>query len=64
MPGLRLTSVQIQQLCGIEPAICSSGLASLTEEGFLCAKPDGTFVRLTDSDVSGPRSQPVPKVSE
>ena len=54
MPGLRLTSAQIQRLSGMEPDICGSALTSLLEEGFLCAKPDGTFARLTDRDVSRP----------
>lgn len=48
MPGLRLTSAQVQRLCGIEPHVCQLVLDSLVESKFLEAIPDGHYARLTD----------------
>jgi len=48
MPGLRLTLGQIHRFCGLEPSACSAALNVLVAERFLCAKPDGTYARLTD----------------
>ena len=52
MPGLRLTVDQIRRFCGLDPANCSAALNALVEERFLCAKPDGTYARLSDGDVA------------
>ena len=40
MPGLRLTSEQVQRLCGVEPTICQLVLDSLVEAKFLCVKSE------------------------
>ena len=55
MPGLRLTAEQVHRLCGVEKKTCRAALDALVDEKFLCAKSDGTYARLTDGDVWGPR---------
>jgi hypothetical protein len=55
MPGLRLTTQQVQRLCGIERTLCQTVLDSLVEARFLCVKSDGAYARLTDGDVPRPR---------
>ena len=59
MPGLRLTAEQVHRLCGVEPKTCRAALDALVSEKFLCAKSDGTYARLTDGDVVGPRQAKV-----
>lgn len=56
MPGLRLTSDQIQRLCGVDPAICTQVLESMVEAKFLCARANGTYSRLTEGVFSERRS--------
>jgi len=56
MPGLRLTAEQAHRFCGVEPAACASALKKLVQEKFLTAKPDGTYARASDGDVSRPRA--------
>ena len=51
MPGLRLTSKQVQRLCGIEPRICDVVLSALVDDNFLCIKSDGTYARLSDGNL-------------
>ena len=51
MPGLRLTSKQVQRLCGVEPRVCDVVLSALVDEKFLCAKSDGAYARLSDGDL-------------
>ena len=48
MPGLQLTSAQVQRLCGIEPTLCRLVLDLLVNEKFLCVKPDGRYTRTRD----------------
>ncbi len=48
MPGLRLTSEQVQRLCGVERTICQLVLDSLVDAKFLCMKSDGAYIRLAD----------------
>ncbi|HZR25364.1 MAG TPA: hypothetical protein VFA59_17340 [Vicinamibacterales bacterium] len=48
MPGLRLTAAQVQRLCGIDRAMCATVLSTLVDAKFLCIKPNGTYVRVTD----------------
>jgi hypothetical protein len=55
MPGMKLTLEQVQRLCGIEQSMCKAVLDSLVEALFLCLRPDGTYVRLTEGRV--PRRQ-------
>ena len=52
MPGLRLTADQVRRFCGVEGAACVSALDTLVREHFLCARPDGTYVRMTDGFTS------------
>ena len=54
MPGMRLTSEQVQRFCGIEPRLCQLLLDQLVKTQFLCLKSRGQYARLTDAD------QPVP----
>ena len=48
MPGLRLKLEQAQRLCGVERALCQRALSTLVDRKFLCIKPDGAYVRLTE----------------
>src|SRR5262245_32542195 len=54
MPGLRLTTAQIQRLCGIEPNVCRAVLDSLVQAGFLWASPNGTYARVSDERIARP----------
>jgi hypothetical protein len=62
MPGLRLTAQQLHRLCGVDQDTCRVVLDVLVSEKFLCAKPDGTYARLTDGVVSRPRQAKVESV--
>ena len=55
MPGLRLTSDQVQRLCGVEKTLCQLGLDSLVETKFLYMKSDGVYARTSEGEVSRPR---------
>jgi hypothetical protein len=55
MPGLRLKPDQVHRLCGIEAKICQMVLDVLVNEHFLCVKPDGHYVRVTEGPVSRPQ---------
>jgi hypothetical protein len=48
MPGLQLTSAQVQRLCGIEPTLCRLVLDLLVSEEFLCVTADGRYTRMRD----------------
>lgn len=52
MPGMRLTTEQVQRLCGIEPALCTTVLAELVAAKFLLIMPDGKYARLSESDAT------------
>jgi hypothetical protein len=52
MPGLRLRAVQVQRLCGIEPAACRTLLDTLVGEKFLRANIDGTYTRVTEGQTA------------
>jgi hypothetical protein len=56
MPGLRLTSDQVQRLCGVERTVCQLVLDSLVDAKFLCVKSDRAYARVTDGEVSRPRA--------
>jgi hypothetical protein len=61
MPGLRLSVVQIQRLCGVDDTMCQDVIDSLVSVKFLRANPDGTYARLSDGDrvrVRPPMPQP------
>jgi len=48
MPGMRLTTRQVQRLCGIGAALCDAVLESMVESRFLAVRPDGTYVRASE----------------
>jgi hypothetical protein len=48
MPGLCLTPVQAQRLCGIELIACKAVLDALVETRFLCTRVNGAYVRVSD----------------
>jgi hypothetical protein len=50
MPGLRLKSVQVQRLCGVERTVCEAVLDLLVDEKFLTVRSDGHYARLTTGD--------------
>jgi hypothetical protein len=56
MPGMTLTSHQLQRLCGIDGQVCTLVLDALVNEKFLRVRTNGTFARLTDG--SAPRPLP------
>lgn len=45
MPGMRLTTHQVQRLAGVNPLICARVLEELVMEGVLRRAVDGTFSR-------------------
>jgi hypothetical protein len=55
MPGMRLSSRQVQRLCGVEMATCTNVLDALVARKFLCLYPDGTYARSADGTLPGPR---------
>jgi hypothetical protein len=59
MPGLRLTAQQVHRFCGVDQDACRTVLDILVSEQFLCAKPDGTYARLTDDVMWRPRQAKV-----
>ena len=63
MPGLCLTGAQAQRLFGLDPLTCSSLLASLTKDRFLCRRSNGSYARRfdcgRDSAVAGDFFAPV-----
>jgi hypothetical protein len=54
MPGMRLTTAQVQRLCGIDSSQCSGALAALVRERFLYINDDGTYSRTSDSTALHP----------
>ena len=56
MPGLCLTSEQVQRLCGVERTICQLVLDSLVDAKFLCLKSTGAYARLTDGETTRART--------
>ncbi len=56
VPGLRLTSGQVQRLCVIEPTVCQLVLRMLVDTKFLCMQSDGVYARLIDRDSSRARA--------
>jgi hypothetical protein len=45
MPGMRLTSPQLERLCGVPHEACRIVLDALVASGFLIIDPDGTYRR-------------------
>ena len=48
MPGLHLTSRQVERLCGLERAACQEALDALVVEKCLRLKADGSYALVTD----------------
>ena len=48
MPGLRLTCIQAQRLCGLDAVTCADALRTLVDAGFLRRTDGGEYVRLTE----------------
>jgi hypothetical protein len=48
MPGLRLTPVQVQRLCGVDTTVCQGALDALVDVTFLRVNQDGTYARHSD----------------
>ena len=48
MPGLRLTSAQVQRLCGLEAGLCEAVLDALVDAKFLRKHSDGGYSRVSD----------------
>jgi hypothetical protein len=56
MPGWCLTLEQMQCLDIVERTLCKRVLDALVDAKLLCVKPDGTYARLTDGEISRPRA--------
>lgn len=56
MPGMRLTYVQVQRLCGIEHLLCQRVLDALVADRFLSATADGYYTRASNSKHARPRA--------
>ena len=55
MPGLSLTPVQVQRLCGIDEGACEAALRELVDAGFLSVRPDGSIARIGGQEIARPR---------
>jgi hypothetical protein len=55
MPGLSLRPEQVQRLCGVGSVDCQSVLEALVESGFLSKRPDGSYGRFSNPDISRAR---------
>ena len=51
MPGMSLTTQQVQRLCGIERILCQTVLDALVDEKFLSLKPNGAYARSNDGPI-------------
>jgi hypothetical protein len=52
MPGMRLTALQVQRLCGVDAPSCLRALNALVHDQFLCLKPNGTYARVAEEAAS------------
>ena len=55
MPGMRLTSAQVQRLSGVDISICARVLEDLVRAQFLHLRPDGSYTRGSDHGPIRPR---------
>jgi hypothetical protein len=51
MPGLRLTMVQVQRLCGVDAGECRESVELLVATGFLDVDAQGRYVRSSTDPV-------------
>ena len=56
MPGMTLTTQQVQRLCGVDPTLCQTVLDAMVDAKFLCVKQGGRYARVTDGSVPRPRA--------
>jgi DNA-binding GntR family transcriptional regulator len=49
MPGMRLTSEQVERLTGVDRSICQSVLDDLVRSRFLCIVANGRYRRMSDT---------------
>ncbi len=54
MPGLRLTPVQVERLCGVDHTLCQGVLDTLVDVKFLQRNWDGTYARVVDGPSPAP----------
>jgi len=54
MPGMRLTSRQVERLSGVTAAVCRLVLDDLVRARFLAISHDGKYARHSDLDRSRP----------
>jgi hypothetical protein len=62
MPGMRLTTAQVERLSGVDRSICQSALDDLVRAGFLCAWENGSYGRVSDESTGRPRLTRAPSV--
>ncbi len=55
MPGMSLTTMQVQRLCGVEAPACIKALNTLVHDRFLWLKENGTYARVTEGATPRPR---------
>jgi hypothetical protein len=55
MPGMSLTTTQVQRLCGVEAPACISALNTLVHDRFLWLKENGTYARVAEGATPRPR---------
>jgi hypothetical protein len=55
MPGMSLTTMQVQRLCGVEAPACIKALNALVRDRFLWLKENGTYARVAEGATPRPR---------
>ena len=63
MPGLRLTTWQVQRLWNLSDDLCVRALALLTGAGFLTQTADGAYVRCNTPRVRSTAAATMPAAS-
>jgi hypothetical protein len=54
MPGMSLTTMQVQRLCGVEAPACIMALNALVHDRFLWLKANGTYARVAEGTTPRP----------
>jgi hypothetical protein len=55
MPGMSLTTMQVQRLCGVDALACITALNALVLDRFLWLKANGTYARVAEGATPRPR---------
>ena len=55
MPGMQLTTRQVQRLCGVDPSLCQTVLDSMVAAGLLSVTADGRYARAAAGAADGGR---------